>query len=85
MPLERASVRPQKGPDFQTLLAQLRAGAQAKPLRSQRLKCPRCGGIVFLADRSRFDLARRIEHVWCCDDCCNEFVTSISLVQPLPV
>jgi hypothetical protein len=28
---------------------------------------------------------RRIEHVWCCDDCCNEFVTSISLVQPLPV
>jgi len=51
-------------------------------LRSLRPKCPRCGGIVFLADRSRFDLAGRIQHVWCCDDCCNEFVTSIGLVHP---
>jgi ribosomal protein S27AE len=54
----------------------------APRLRSQQPKCPRCGGIVFLADRSRFDLAGRIQHVWCCNDCCNEFVTSIGLVHP---
>jgi len=73
-------------PTYQILLAQLRAAAQTRPrLRSQRPKCPRCGGIVLVADHSRFDLAGRIEHIWSCDDCCNEFVTSISLLQPLTV
>ena len=71
-------------PIFEILLARLRASAHARPrLRSRRPKCPRCGGIVLVADHSRFDLAGRIEHVWSCDDCSKEFVTSISLAQPV--
>jgi predicted RNA-binding Zn-ribbon protein involved in translation (DUF1610 family) len=59
------------------------ASAQARPtFRSQRPKCPDCGGIVLVADNARFNLAGRIDHVWSCDDCGNEFVTSISLVRP---
>jgi DNA-directed RNA polymerase subunit RPC12/RpoP len=73
-------------PTYQILLAQLRAASQAQPrLRSQRPKCPRCGDKVLVAERSRFDLAGRIEHIWSCDDCGKQFLTSISLVPAMPV
>jgi transposase-like protein len=44
-----------------------------------RPKCPRCGSILLVAEESAFNLQGRIRHAWTCDDCGNEFVTSIKL------
>jgi ribosomal protein S27AE len=44
-----------------------------------RPNCPRCGNVLFVAEESLFDLSGRIDHAWSCDDCGNEFVTSIRL------
>jgi ribosomal protein S27AE len=40
-------------------------------------KCPRCGSMVLVAEHSAFNFDGRIRHTWSCDDCGNEFVTSI--------
>jgi ribosomal protein S27AE len=40
-------------------------------------QCPRCGSIVRMAEHSAFSSTGRIRHTWCCDDCGQEFVTSI--------
>jgi ribosomal protein S27AE len=45
-----------------------------------RPKCPRCGSIVFVAEQSALNLNGGIRHAWSCDDCGNEFVTSISVL-----
>jgi DNA-directed RNA polymerase subunit RPC12/RpoP len=45
----------------------------------RRPKCPRCGSILLVAEQSAFNLDGRIRHAWACDDCGNEFVTSIRL------
>ena len=47
--------------------------------RSQRPNCPDCGGVILLANHARFHAKGRIDHVWSCDDCGSEFMTSISL------
>lgn len=44
-----------------------------------RPNCPRCGSVLLIAEESEFDLEGRIHHVWSCDDCDHEFVTSITL------
>jgi predicted RNA-binding Zn-ribbon protein involved in translation (DUF1610 family) len=44
-----------------------------------RPKCPRCGSVLLVAEESRFNARGRIDHAWSCDDCGNEFVTSIRL------
>jgi hypothetical protein len=40
--------------------------------------------VVHLAERSAFNLNGRIRHSWTCDECGEEFATSIS-VLPLQV
>ena len=45
----------------------------------RRPKCPRCGSVVLVAEESRFNARGRIDHAWSCDDCGNDFVTSIRL------
>ena len=45
-----------------------------------RPKCPRCGSILLVAEQSAFTLKGRIRHSWSCDDCGNEFVTSIRVL-----
>ena len=44
-----------------------------------RPKCPRCGGVLLVAEKSTFNLRGRICHSWSCDDCGNAFATSIRL------
>jgi predicted RNA-binding Zn-ribbon protein involved in translation (DUF1610 family) len=44
-----------------------------------RPKCPRCGSLLLVAEESRFNARGRIDHDWSCDDCGNEFATTISL------
>jgi predicted RNA-binding Zn-ribbon protein involved in translation (DUF1610 family) len=44
-----------------------------------RPKCPRCGSMLLIAEESRFNARGRIDHNWSCDDCGNEFGTSIRL------
>jgi hypothetical protein len=44
-----------------------------------RPNCPRCGFILLVAEQSEFNLKGRIRHVWSCDDCGHEFITSIRL------
>ena len=44
-----------------------------------RPKCPRCGSVLLIAEKSAFNLRGRIRHAWSCDDCAHEFVTSITL------
>lgn len=46
---------------------------------NQRPNCPLCGSRLLLAERSRFDVAGRIDHFWACDYCGTEFKTSIAL------
>jgi ribosomal protein S27AE len=45
-----------------------------------RPKCPRCGSVLLMAEESRFNVRGRIDHAWSCDECGNEFVTSIRLL-----
>ncbi len=44
-----------------------------------RPKCPRCGSVLLVAEKSVFNLKGRICHSWSCDDCGNAFMTSIRL------
>lgn len=44
-----------------------------------RPKCPRCGNILLIAEESEFNLSGRIRHLWSCEMCAHEFVTSIAL------
>lgn len=44
-----------------------------------RPKCPRCGSMLLVAEESRFSAYGRIDHDWSCDDCGNQFGTSIRL------
>ncbi len=44
-----------------------------------RPDCPQCGNTLLVAEESLFDVNGRIDHAWSCDDCGNEFVTSICL------
>jgi ribosomal protein S27AE len=46
-----------------------------------RPKCPRCGSTVFVAEQSAFNLDGRVRHAWSCDDCGNEFATSIRVLR----
>ena len=45
-----------------------------------RPNCPRCGSVVHLAERSAFNLDGRIRHSWACDECGEEFATSVSVL-----
>jgi ribosomal protein S27AE len=42
-----------------------------------RPKCPRCGATILMAERASFNPDGRIRHAWSCDDCGQEFTTSI--------
>lgn len=44
-----------------------------------RPNCPRCGTMLLVAEQSAFSQNGCIHHAWSCDDCGNEFVTSISV------
>jgi hypothetical protein len=44
-----------------------------------RPHCPRCGGVLLIAEVSAFDAKGRIRHSWSCDDCGHEFQTAITL------
>jgi predicted RNA-binding Zn-ribbon protein involved in translation (DUF1610 family) len=45
-----------------------------------RPNCPQCGSMLLMAEESRFNIRGRIDHTWSCDECGNEFVTSIRLL-----
>jgi predicted RNA-binding Zn-ribbon protein involved in translation (DUF1610 family) len=45
-----------------------------------RPKCPSCGSTLLVAEQSVFNLNGRIRHTWSCDECGNEFVTSIRVL-----
>ena len=45
----------------------------------RRPRCPRCDGILLIAEESRFNANGRIDHDWSCDDCGHRFVTSVRL------
>jgi len=45
-----------------------------------RPKCPRCGSTLLFAEQSAFNLNGRIRHTWSCDQCGNEFVTSVRVL-----
>lgn len=49
-----------------------------------RPRCPRCGSLLFVAEQSAFNLAGGIRHDWACDDCGEEFATSISVLPLRP-
>jgi transcription elongation factor Elf1 len=49
------------------------------PRELARPNCPRCGGVLLVAEVSEFDTKGRIRHSWSCDDCGHEFQTSIRL------
>ena len=60
--------------------------ARPKPIhpdenRRQRPNCPDCGSPLLVAEKSRFNLAGRIDHLWACDDCGAEFETSIQVAR----
>ncbi len=42
-----------------------------------RPNCPRCGSMLLVAEQSAFTRKGHVRHRWSCDDCGNEFVTSI--------
>jgi ribosomal protein S27AE len=44
-----------------------------------RPNCPRCGSVLLVAEHSAFNVRGCIRHVWACDECEHEFVTSIRL------
>jgi predicted RNA-binding Zn-ribbon protein involved in translation (DUF1610 family) len=44
-----------------------------------RPNCPECGSVLLVAEESWFSANGRIDHAWSCDDCGNEFLTSIRL------
>jgi hypothetical protein len=37
--------------------------------------------MLLMAEKSRFNIRGRIDHAWSCDECGNEFVTSIRLLS----
>jgi len=49
--------------------------------RRQRPNCPDCGSPLLLAEKSRFNLAGRIDYLPACDDCGAEFETSIQVAR----
>lgn len=48
-----------------------------------RPRCPRCGSVLLVAEHSGFNLNGGIRHDWTCDDCGEEFATSVRML-PLP-
>lgn len=46
-----------------------------------RPKCPHCGSVLLIAEKSRFNVAGQIDHAWSCDECGTEFLTSIRLCR----
>lgn len=56
---------------------------QARHLESlSRPCCPRCGAILLIAEQSAFNLSGGIRHDWACDDCGEEFATSVRVLPP---
>jgi DNA-directed RNA polymerase subunit RPC12/RpoP len=49
--------------------------------RAKRPNCPQCGSRLLLAERSRFNVAGRIDNFWACDDCGTECATSIEIAH----
>lgn len=45
-----------------------------------RPRCPHCGSAVYVAEQSAFNLNGRIRHTWACDECGQEFATSITVL-----
>jgi ribosomal protein S27AE len=64
------------------LIATAHLAPSAKDL--SRPNCPRCGSVLLVAEQSAFNLDGRIRHNWACDDCGNEFVTSLSVLLHKP-
>ena len=50
---------------------------QPSRVELSRPTCPCCGSRLLMAEQSVFNLHGRIRNSWCCDDCGNEFTTSI--------
>ena len=47
--------------------------------RLRRPNCPRCENVVLIVEQSRFNASGHIDHLWSCDECGNQFITSIRL------
>ena len=44
-----------------------------------RPRCPRCGKLLLIAERSEFHFTGWIRNSWRCDDCAHTFETAIAL------
>jgi hypothetical protein len=44
-----------------------------------RPRCPRCGNLLLIAERSEFHFTGWIRNSWHCDDCAHTFETAIAL------
>jgi ribosomal protein S27AE len=47
----------------------------------RRPNCPACENVVLIAEHSRLNASGHIDHLWSCDECGNEFVTTVRLEQ----
>ena len=65
------------------MITQTAHRAPSKP-ELTRPECPSCGSIVLMAERAAFNPDGRIHHTWSCDDCGQEFVTSIGVRAQQP-
>lgn len=54
--------------------------AMEHAMEFRRPKCPRCGATLLVAEHSAFSLNGGVRHNWSCDDCGNEFVTSVRVL-----
>lgn len=45
-----------------------------------RPNCPHCGSTLLFAEQSAFNFNGRIRHTWSCDQCGNQFVTSVRVL-----
>lgn len=58
------------------------AGQARRAESFSRPRCPRCGSPLLVAEQSAFNLNGGIRHDWACDDCGEEFATSIRVLPP---
>ena len=44
----------------------------------ERPSCPRCGTFLHTAESAQFRSGGHVSHLWSCEDCGEEFETSVS-------
>jgi hypothetical protein len=45
-----------------------------------RPNCPHCGSLLLIAEQSAFNPDGNISHSWLCDECGEEFTTSVRVL-----